>query len=109
MAKTFVTLGVTVYLYAMIQSIIHKGLRLLWEKDDSSKLPAEQVAKISRILETLDTAKNLDPLRAIPGYKLHPLTGPLKGYWSVLVTGNYRIIFRFTGENASDVDYIDYH
>jgi proteic killer suppression protein len=91
----------------MIESIVHKGLRLLWEKDDPSKLPPEQVAKIRRILETLDTAKSLDPLRAIPGYKLHPLTGSLKGLWSVWVTGNYRITFRFKDENVFDVDYID--
>jgi hypothetical protein len=61
--KIFVTLGVTNYLYIMIESIIHKGLRLLWEKDDPSKLPPEQVGKIRRILETLDIANNLDPLR----------------------------------------------
>ncbi len=93
----------------MIESIAHKGLRLLWEKGDASKLPPEQVGKISRILEALDTARTPDPLKAIPGYKLHALTGPLKGYWSVWVTGNYRIIFRFKGENTFDVDYIDYH
>lgn len=93
----------------MIGSIVNKGLRLLWEKDDPSKLPAEHVAKIRRILEALDTAKALDPLRAIPGYKLHSLSGKLKGFWSVWVTGNYRIIFRFENKMAFDIDYIDYH
>jgi proteic killer suppression protein len=44
-----------------------------------------------------------------PGSGLHPLTGELKGFWSVTVTGNYRIIFRFENENAHDIDYIDYH
>jgi proteic killer suppression protein len=93
----------------MIESITHRGLRLLWEKDDPSKLPPEQVAKIRRILESLETAKTLNPLRAIPGYKLHSLSGNLKGFWSVWVTGNYRIIFRFQNENVVDVDYMDYH
>ncbi|HEY8914963.1 MAG TPA: type II toxin-antitoxin system RelE/ParE family toxin [Chitinophaga sp.] len=93
----------------MIETIAHKGLRLLWEKDDPSKLPAAQVAKIRRILSALDTIKTLDPLRQIPGYKLHSLTGDLKGFWAVTVTGNYRIIFRFENENAYVVDYIDYH
>jgi proteic killer suppression protein len=64
----------------MIGSITHKGLRLLWEKDDPSKLPPQQVGKICRILEALDTAKTLDPLRAIPGYKLHSLSRSLKGF-----------------------------
>jgi proteic killer suppression protein len=93
----------------MIESITHKGLRLFWEKDDPSKLPPEQVAKITRILEALDTAKTLDPLRQIPGYKLHALGANLKGFWSIWVTGNYRIIFRFKDENVFDVDYTDYH
>jgi toxin HigB-1 len=93
----------------MIQSIRHKGLRLLWEKNDPSKLPANQVDKISRILEALDTAKTLEPIRAIPGYRLHALTGNQKGVWSVTVTGNFRITFRFDAENIFDVDYVDYH
>jgi len=93
----------------MIESIIHKGLRLLWEKNDPSKLPHEQVSKISRILESLDAVKALSTLKAIPGYKLHALSGRLKDYWSIWVTGNYRIIFRFDGEHVFDVDYVDYH
>lgn len=93
----------------MIESITHKGLRLLWEGEDPTRLPAEHVMKISRILESLDAAKTLDPLRAFPGYKLRSLSGKLKGLWSIWVTGNYRIIFRFENENLFDVDYVDYH
>lgn len=101
-------MGLQLYI-CMIESITHKGLRLLWERGDPSKLPPEQVMKKSRILETLDTAKTLNPLKAIPGYKLHTLSGNLKGFWSVWVTGNYHIVFRLKNENVFDVDYIDYH
>jgi proteic killer suppression protein len=45
----------------------------------------------------------------LPGYRLHPLVGDLKGYWSVTVSGNWRLIFRFDGEDATDVDLVDYH
>jgi proteic killer suppression protein len=93
----------------MIESVAHKGLRLLWEKDDPTKLPPMQMDKIRRILTALDTIKTLDPLKQIPGYKLHSLHGNLDGFWAVNVTGNYRIIFRFEEENVYDVDYIDYH
>lgn len=93
----------------MIESITHKGLRLLWEKDDPSKLPSIQLEKIRRILNVLDTIKTLEPVRQIPGYKLHSLTGNLEGFWSISITGNYRIIFRFENENVHDVNYIDYH
>jgi toxin HigB-1 len=101
-------LGLQLYI-CMVGSITHKGLRLLWERGDSSRLPSEQVPKITRILESLDTARSLNPLRAIPGYKLHALSGNLKGFWSIWVTGNYRIIFKFEKEMAFDIDYLDYH
>jgi proteic killer suppression protein len=93
----------------MILSIKHKGLRLLWEKDDPSKLPSMQVEKIKRILTVIDTIKTLKPLKQIPGYKLHLLSGNFKGLWSITITGNYRIIFRFENENVYDIDYLDYH
>ena len=92
------------YLCKMIESISHKGLRLLWEKDNSSKLPSEQLEKIKRILSVLHAAKTLDPIRAIPGYRLHQLSGDMKGIWSVWVTGNYRILFRFEAGDIFDVD-----
>lgn len=93
----------------MIESIAHKGLRLLWENDDPTKLQPMQVAKIRRILTSLNTIKTLNPLKQIPGYKLHSLMGNLRGFHAVNVTGNYRVIFRFEEENVYDVDYIDYH
>lgn len=93
----------------MIESIAHKGLRLLWEKNDGSKLPHEQIDKIRRILSALNTAKTLEPLRMVPGYKLHSLTGDKKGFWAIWVTANYRICFRFEDGNAFGINYIDYH
>jgi proteic killer suppression protein len=93
----------------MIESIAHKGLRLLWEKNDSSKLPPEQVEKIKRILSAVNAAKNLEPLRMMPGYRLHPLAGELKGFWAIWVTGNYRICFKFEDGNAYEINYLDYH
>lgn len=101
-----VTLCVTFVL--MIESIQHKGLKLLWEKDNSSKIPATQILKIKMILTLLDSAINVEDMN-FPGSGLHPLRGDLAGFWSVKVNGNYRLIFRFENENAFDVDYIDYH
>jgi proteic killer suppression protein len=45
----------------------------------------------------------------IPGFKLHPLRGKLKGRWSVSVSGNWRITFEFRDGNAYVLDYEDYH
>lgn len=101
-----VTLWVTFVL--MIESIQHKGLKLLWEKDDPSKLPAKQILRIKMILTLLDGAIKIQDM-SFPGSDLHPLKGDLTGFWSVKVTANYRIIFRFENENAFDINYIDYH
>jgi proteic killer suppression protein len=46
---------------------------------------------------------------SLRSYRLHPLRGDLKGYWSVTVSGNWRIIFRFEDGNAFDVNLVDYH
>jgi proteic killer suppression protein len=48
-------------------------------------------------------------MRAIPGWRLHSLAGDLKGFWSISVTGNCRLIFRFNAGDALDLDLVDYH
>ena len=45
----------------------------------------------------------------LPGLRLHPLKGQLKGAWAVVVSGNWRVVVRFEGKDAVDVDYVDYH
>ena len=45
----------------------------------------------------------------LPGFRLHPLKGNLADFWAVTVSGNWRIVFRFEGAHASDVDLVDYH
>jgi len=60
------------------------------------------------MLARLDEATRPQDLN-LPGYRLHPLKGDLAGYWSITVSSNRRIIFRFEGGNAIDVDLVDYH
>lgn len=92
----------------MIISYRHKGLELYATKGDRSKLQQSHVSKIRLILTRLDAAKAAEQMNQA-GYYFHALKGDLKGFYSVRVSGNWRIIFRFEGENAADVDYIDYH
>jgi plasmid maintenance system killer protein len=49
--------------------------------------------------------------KPLSGWKLHPLKGNLKGFWSLAVTGNWRLIFRYDEDmnTAGDIDLIDYH
>lgn len=91
----------------MIRSIRHKGLKRLFEQDDASGVQPEHVSKLRNILATLDAAPTVAHMD-LPGYRLHRLRGPMKGYWAVTVRANWRVIFRFEG-GADDVDYVDYH
>ena len=63
---------------------------------------------VEEILSMLDEAVISDDLD-LPGYRLHPLKGPLKGFWSMTVNANWRIIFRLEDGHVYDVQLIDYH
>ena len=92
----------------MIESIRHKGLLLYYTEGTGAKLPANQLAKLSRLLDALDAVSSEEDIKQL-GSGIHKLTGNLKEFWSIKVTANYRIIFRFEDGNIHDVDYIDYH
>ena len=92
----------------MIESFRHKGLKKFYEKGDRSAIGANMVAKVEEILTILEAAETVAEAD-IPGYRLHPLTGDLKGFWSVRVTGNWRVIFRFENGTVRDLDLTDYH
>jgi proteic killer suppression protein len=93
----------------MIVSFQHKGLRLFYETGNAKGLPSVQVAKIRRILTAIDEANDLQEVGLFPGWRLHPLHGDLEGFWSITVTGNWRIVFSFEDGNALELDYLDYH
>lgn len=92
----------------MIRRFRHRGLKRLYEDDDGRGLRADQVERIKRVLARLDRASLPDHMD-LPGWRLHPLKGEFAGFWSVTVTANWRIVWRFEGGHATDVDYVDYH
>ena len=92
----------------MIKNIAHKGLKRLFTQDDKSLLSAKDCQRISRILDRLDAAVDAMDMN-LPGYNLHKLTGNMKGFWSVKISSNWRIIFRFENGYADDVNLEDYH
>ena len=91
-----------------LMRIRHKGLRALHERDDAARLPAALVPRLRRILFRLQEATHPGGADA-PGFRLHPLKGDRAGQWSVRVSGNWRVVFRFEDGEAVDVDLIDYH
>jgi len=92
----------------MIKSFKHRGLKRFYERGDRSGIRADLVDTVQEILTVLDEAATPQALN-LPGYRLHPLKGDLQGFWSVTVRANWRIIFRFQGADAFDVELIDYH
>jgi len=67
------------------------------------------IEKIENILAVLMSRARVPSDTNLPGFRLHPLKGRLKGFWSVTVRANWRVIFRFRDGHVCDVDLIDYH
>ena len=92
----------------MIKNFRHRGLERLFARGDRSKICPDLVAKVERVLARLSASaepKDMD----VPGFGFHAMTGDRKGFWSVVVSRNWRVIFRFENGNACDVDFVDYH
>ena len=92
----------------MITSFRHRGLKRLYERGEAAQVRPDMLEKIENILARLDVATAPEKMD-LPGFRLHPLRGDLRGFWSVTVRANWRIIWRFENAHAVDVDLIDYH
>ena len=92
----------------MIRTLRHRGLKQLYERGDPSRVRADQAERIALALADLDEASKPSDLD-LPGYRLHPLKGDLKGFWSISISANWRVIFRFEEGDAYDVNLVDYH
>ncbi len=92
----------------MIKNFKHKGLKQLYMTGSKQGVKAEHARRLRLILARLDASSTPEDMN-LPGLGLHPLKGPLRSFWSVSVSGNWRVIFRFVDGNATDLDYLDYH
>jgi proteic killer suppression protein len=92
----------------VIRSFKHRGLKRLYELGDARGIRPDLLDRVEDILSRLDNAETAQAMN-LPGYRLHRLKGELKGFWSVTVNANWRVVFRFADEDALDVDLIDYH
>ncbi|QID18816.1 peptidase [Nitrogeniibacter mangrovi] len=92
----------------MIKGFLHRGLKAFFETGSKAGIQPHHAPKLARQLARLDAAQAPEDMN-LPGWRLHPLTGALAGHWSVTVNGNWRLTFRFEGEDAILVDYQDYH
>lgn len=92
----------------MIVGFRHKGLQAFYRTGSTRGIQAAHARKLSAILSLLDVASAAQDVD-LPGFKLHALEGNLRGHWSIWVNGNWRVTFRFVGNNVELVDYQDYH
>ena len=92
----------------MIISFIHKGLEKFYNSGNTSGIQAKHAKRLRLILSNLDQAESPNDMD-LPGLKLHELKGNRKDIWSVSVSGNWRITFRFVAKDAEIVNYEDYH
>ncbi|MDB5969074.1 MAG: plasmid maintenance system killer family protein [Hydrocarboniphaga sp.] len=92
----------------MIRTFRHRGLERFFTRSDYRGIPAQFAPRLERLLDRLDASTKADDMN-LPGYKFHGLKGERKGTFAVSVSGNWRLTFRFDGEDAIDVDLEDYH
>jgi len=92
----------------MIKSFRHRGLERYFTKGSKAGIQADHEKRIRLILARLNASTSPRDMN-LPGLRLHELTGDRQRTWSVSVSGNWRITFRFEGEDAVVVDYEDYH
>ncbi|MFK5948456.1 MAG: type II toxin-antitoxin system RelE/ParE family toxin [Methylococcales bacterium] len=92
----------------MIISFIHKGLQRFYKTGKTTGIQVSHVNRLRLILTNLDQAEKPSDM-ALPGLRLHELQGNRKGIWSVAVSGNWRVTFRFNGRDSEIVNYEDYH
>jgi proteic killer suppression protein len=92
----------------MIQRFRHKGLARFFETGDTRGIDARHAAWLRILLTSLNGARRPAEMN-LPGYRLHQLKGQRKGQWAVSVSGNWRLVFEFDGENATNVELLDYH
>jgi proteic killer suppression protein len=92
----------------MIKSFHHKGLQLFFETGNRAGIQNSHAPRLARQLAKLNEASSWEDMN-LPGWRLHLLKGKLVGHFSILVSGNWRLTFKFEGEDAVLVNYQDYH
>lgn len=92
----------------MIIAFKHKGLKKLYETGSPAGIDPKHKKRLRVILARLDASRTPQDMD-LPGLRLHTLKGEFEDFWAVTVSGNWRLIFRFEGNDAVDINYLDYH
>ena len=93
----------------MIVSFGSKETRKIWEGERIKGLATELQEKARRKLRMINNSQDIADLQVPPSNKLEKLKGNLKGFYSIRINDQWRIIFKWNNGNASEVEIIDYH
>jgi len=93
----------------MILSFGSKETREIWEGQRARGLATDLQEIARRKLRMLNNSQNLLDLQIPPSNRLEKLKGNLKGYYSIRVNSQWRIIFKWDNGNSSEVEIVDYH
>jgi proteic killer suppression protein len=95
------------YTLQVIGTFRHRGIEKFFRTGSKAGIQAKHAARLRLQLFALDNAKGPGDLNA-PGWRLHSLAGTLRDHWAISLSGNWRLTFKFEGEDAVLVDYQDY-
>lgn len=73
------------------------------------KIPNELHGKIRRLFDQINAAPSVEFLRIPPSNRLEKLKGDLKGFWSLRINDQWRIVFKWENSDAFEIRIIDYH
>lgn len=96
----------------MIASIKGKATQDIFDglaSKSARRVPKELHERSQDLLDAINAIATIDDLRSPPSNRLHKLKGDLKEYWSVSINDKWRIIFKWDGVNALEVEITDYH
>jgi toxin HigB-1 len=93
----------------MIVSFGSKETEKVWNGERVPKWPMEIQEVGRRKLRMLNNSQSIADLRIPPSNRLDKMSGDLKGFYSIRINDQWRIIFKWSEGNASDVEIMDYH
>jgi toxin HigB-1 len=95
----------------MIISFLHKGLENFFLRGKTQGVKQDHVKRLRVRLNTLHEMQNVNDLKLEPSLKFHQLKGELRNHYSIWVSGNWRLIFKWDDveKNVEVLDYLDYH
>lgn len=93
----------------MIKDFADKETEKIWNGVQSRKLPPAIQNTARRKLRMINNAQNIVDLRIPPANHLEKLSGDLSEFYSIRINNQWRIIFKWENDNASEVKILDYH